>query len=164
MPPAGNCGHEYDTPGGMGTQRVAEGAARRMLVFQYGRSFTVRPGIERMSQQPEVTTISPEPMAPPIMGPIVADPARLKAADGGTPQNPRIMAMARSGFRAGWSARSCFCAYCFRTDVYRHCGVRGAVVASVLGSESAVCTVSLAVGVCRAWGRCEGVVSGAWGC
>ena len=59
----------------------------RMLVFQYGRSFTVRPGIERMSQQPEVTTISPEPMAPPIMGPIVADPARQKAA-GGTPQNP----------------------------------------------------------------------------
>jgi hypothetical protein len=58
-----------------------------MLVFQYGRSFTVRPGIERMSQQPEVTTISPEPMAPPIMGPIVADPARQKAA-GGTPQNP----------------------------------------------------------------------------
>ena len=58
-----------------------------MLVFQYGRSFTVRPGIERMSQQPEVTTISPEPMAPPIMGPIVADPARQKVA-AGTPQNP----------------------------------------------------------------------------
>ena len=57
-----------------------------MLVFQYGRSFTVRPGIERMSQQPEVTTISPEPMAPPIMGPIVADPTRQKAAEG-TPQN-----------------------------------------------------------------------------
>ncbi|HEX8811615.1 MAG TPA: hypothetical protein VF742_06450 [Terracidiphilus sp.] len=42
-----------------------------------------------MPQQPEVTTISPEPMAAPIMGPIVADPARLKAADGGTSPNPR---------------------------------------------------------------------------
>jgi hypothetical protein len=39
-----------------------------------------------MSQQPEVTTISPEPMAPPIMGPIVADPAKMKAA-GGAPEN-----------------------------------------------------------------------------
>src|ERR1700753_1145006 len=58
-----------------------------MLVFHYGRTFVARPGIERMSQRPEVTTISPDPMAPPIMGPIVADPARQKAA-GGTPQNP----------------------------------------------------------------------------
>ena len=41
-----------------------------------------------MPQQPEVTTISPEPMAAPIMGPISADPARLKAADGGTPPYP----------------------------------------------------------------------------
>ncbi len=40
-----------------------------------------------MSQQPEVTTISPEPMAPPIMGPIVADPARVRTA-GGAPENP----------------------------------------------------------------------------
>jgi hypothetical protein len=59
----------------------------RMLVFHYGRTFLERPGIEHMSQQPEVTTISPKPMAPPIMGPIVADPARQKAA-GSTPQNP----------------------------------------------------------------------------
>jgi hypothetical protein len=42
-----------------------------------------------MPQQPEVTTISPEPMAAPIMGPIVADPARPRAADGGNLPNPR---------------------------------------------------------------------------
>ena len=41
-----------------------------------------------MSQQPEVTTISETPMAPPIVGPITANPARIKAAQGGVPPDP----------------------------------------------------------------------------
>ena len=40
-----------------------------------------------MSQQPEVTTISNEPMAPPIVGPISADPARVQAAKSDLPPN-----------------------------------------------------------------------------
>jgi hypothetical protein len=88
MPPVGNSGQKHDTPGGMTAQRVRNGDVRRMLVLQYGRTFAVRPCGDRMSQQPEVTTISSEPMAPPIMGPIAADPARQKAEGGGIAQNP----------------------------------------------------------------------------
>ena len=43
-----------------------------------------------MSQQPEVTTVSPEPMAPPIMGPIVAGPPQPKAAGSPPVRQQRI--------------------------------------------------------------------------
>ena len=56
-----------------------------VLTLQYGVPVCGRPGSERMSQQPEVTTISDTPMAPPIVGPITADAARMKAAKGGVP-------------------------------------------------------------------------------
>jgi hypothetical protein len=75
-----------------GRNRAPGGAVRHtrnsVLTLQYGVPFCGWPSSERMSQQPEVTTISDTPMAPPIVGPITADAARMKAAEGSAKPDP----------------------------------------------------------------------------